>query len=265
MVETAIKDFGTLRSVPDLASFDLEQAKAVLGPVFNEDLWDQMSEAGKVSKEVLQAVVGDFPAVDFMKLAGEVGIDTKQLQKTVGAIGDAMKVVSDAAPDDVAMVMDIAGKEAMKMATNAGKVFANIPLPAVGTALGILSAIGEAIQQARYNQRNATAAWGRLRVIQTVLISIDADVQANGDFASSAGHALQAMRDSTERVALVLSQLKTLIESYCYAPPKESKAKKSWIPCWDTITGVASYVKDTVVQMVMAESFAEAFEEHMWV
>ena len=46
-------------------------------------------------------------------------------------------------------------------------------------------------------------------------------------------------------------------------PQQEEKADPSWIPCWDAIKGAAKYVQDTVVQMISAHAFADAFDEHM--
>ncbi len=49
LLEVAVADFGTMRSVPDMPELDLEQAKAVLGNNFNPEMFARAAnEAGKV-------------------------------------------------------------------------------------------------------------------------------------------------------------------------------------------------------------------------
>ena len=261
VMEEAVTDFSALCSIPkDISSFSVDEAKAIVGTAFNQEAFASLAEAGGVSRDVLAGMVGDFAGVDVESMMKTLNINDEQLQQVAKVAGEGLKVVKEVAGPEAVKAVEVAGKEAMKVVKGLSK----IPIPAIGTCLAIMSAISMAIEQAQRNQGNARAAWGRLRVIKMVLLSIESDINENAEgFASSAGNALTAMKESSGRVALLLAQIKELIESYCLEPPEEQKVNPSWIPAWDAIKGAAKYVQDTIVQMVTAEAFAEAFEEHM--
>ena len=123
------------------------------------------------------------------------------------------------------------------------------------------------LKQANINKRNATAAWGRLRVIQTVLQSVDADVRANAqNLGTASGPALQSMNEAASRVALGLAHVKELITDYSLAPtqePAKDDDEGAWSSAWAAIEGAAGYVKEVVITMITAETFADQFNEHM--
>ena len=294
LLEVAVADFGTMCTVPAIPSLDAGQAEAVLGHHFDPETFAKVAnEAGKVSREgvsclaldedeeqtgansqltpphtlfpsspkALQAIVGDFSGIDIAKLMQEFHIDDKMIQVATGEVGKALTLAADAIGPEIVQVVEKTSVEVAKVAGDAieggVKLVSKIPVPMIGTGLQILGQIQQMLYQAKINKRNATAAWGRLRVIQMVLQSVDDDVRANAqNLGKASGTALQSMNEAASRVALGLAHVKELISDYNLAPAEEPPTTgnaSAWGSAWSAIEGAAAYVKETVITMVTAE------------
>ena len=172
----------------------------------------------------------------------QFGIQDATIHDATKNVGKALTLASEAIGPGVVQVVENASLEAAKIAGDAVeggvKLVSKIPIPMIGAGLKMLGQIQQILHQSKINKRNATAAWGRLRVIEAILMAIDADVRVNAQrLAVASAPALKSMNEAASRVALGLAHIKVLISDYSLAPgiePCEGQDSKAWCSAWET-------------------------------
>ena len=99
VMEAAQLDFATLRSIPaEVPSFSADQVKDIVGASnFDPNVFAKAADsAGHISRELLQATVGDFQQLDISKFMEEFELADGELQTVTAKIGEAMTLAVEA-------------------------------------------------------------------------------------------------------------------------------------------------------------------------